>query len=57
MQVSENSLSQLVHSICELTLLERIEVKNNPLQRPPLSTAKQGIVAIRRYFQEIARAG
>ena len=38
-------------------LLEKIEVKNNPLQRPPTSTAKQGIGAIRRYFQEIARAG
>ena len=57
MDLSENQLSQLILSICDLTNLEKIEVKNNPLQRPPLSTAKQGIVAIRRYFQELARAG
>ena len=57
LDLSENQLSQLVPTICELALLEKVEVKNNPLQRPPLSTAKQGMVAIRRYFQELARAG
>ena len=44
-------------SICDLNNLEKVELKNNPLQRPPIGTAKQGIGAIRRYFQEIARAG
>ena len=57
LDLSENQLSQLVLSICDLANLEKIEVKNNPLQRPPIGTAKQGIGAIRRYFQEIARAG
>ena len=54
LDLSENQLSQLVPTICELALLEKVEVKNNPLQRPPLSTAKQGMLAIRRYFQELA---
>ena len=55
--LSENHLTQLVLSICDLALLEKVEVKGNPLQRPPITIARQGVAAIRRYFQEIARAG
>ena len=57
LDIAENKLSQLVLSICDLGALERIDVKDNPLQRPPLSLAKQGIAAIRRYFQELVKSG
>ena len=57
LDLSENQITQLVLSICDLALLEKIDVKGNPLQRPPIGIAKQGVPAIRRYFQGIATSG
>ena len=57
LDIAENKLGSLVLSVCHLKNLERIDVKDNPLQKPPLSLAKQGIVAIRRYFQELVKSG
>ena len=57
LDVAENRLGALVLSVCNLKNLERIDVRDNPLQRPPLSLAKQGIAAIRRYFQELVKSG
>ena len=50
-------LTRLEFSLVELGMLEKLEVAGNPLQKPPLSLAKQGIQPIRRYFQELARSG
>ena len=57
LDASENQLVNLEPSICDLIAIERLELKDNPLQRPPLTIAKQGIGAIRRYFQELAASG
>ncbi|KOO22124.1 leucine rich repeat -containing protein, partial [Chrysochromulina tobinii] len=57
LDVSENLISQLEPTICDCIKLDRFEVKQNPLVRPPLSIAKQGVVPIRRYFQELNRSG
>ena len=55
--MKELAVEKLVLNICDIGALERIDVKDNPLQRPPLSLAKQGIAAIRRYFQELVKSG
>ena len=57
LDASENLLVSLEPSICDLVAVERLELKDNPLQKPPLSIARQGIGAIRRYFQELAASG
>jgi Leucine-rich repeat (LRR) protein len=50
-------LTALPRSICTLEHLRRLDVDNNPLQKPPLEIAQQGIEAIARYFEEIERTG
>ena len=57
LDISENLISQLDPCICDCVRLERFEVKQNPLAQPPLSTAKMGMQAIRRFFQELNRSG
>jgi len=57
LDASENLLVSLEPSICDLVAVERLELKDNPLQKPPISIARQGIGAIRRYFQELAASG
>ena len=57
LDASENQIVALEPSICDLHECERLELKDNPLQRPPLSVARQGIDAIRRYFSELKRSG
>ena len=44
-------------SISEMKSLRSLSWKKNPLQRPPASVAAQGLDAIRRYFDELERAG
>ena len=57
LDASENLLVSLEPSICDLFAVERLELKGNPLQKPPVAIARQGIGAIRRYFQELAASG
>ena len=57
LDVSENAISQLELAICDCVKLDKLELKQNPLTRPPFSLAKNGIAAIRRYFQELAKSG
>jgi len=52
LDASENFLIALEPSICDLHEVEKLELKDNPLQRPPASTARQGIGAVRKFFQE-----
>ena len=52
LDASENFLTALEPSICDLHEVEKLELKDNPLQRPPASTARQGIGAVRKFFQE-----
>ena len=57
LDVSENNIGQLELSICDCVKLDKFELKQNPLTKPPFSVAKNGIQAIRRYFQELAKSG
>ena len=50
-------LAALEPSICDLHEVDKLELKDNPLQRPPAAIARQGIGAIRKYFQEIVMTG
>lgn len=50
-------LTELPPSLGLLRDTLKLSVSRNPLQRPPLSVARQGIDAIRRYFNELKRSG
>jgi Leucine-rich repeat (LRR) protein len=56
LDVSENMLQTLDPSICDLHAIEKAEFKDNPLVRPPMAIARQGLGAVRKYFQEVVTA-
>ena len=56
LDVSENMLQTLDPSICDLHTIEKAEFKDNPLVRPPMAIARQGLGAVRKYFQEVVTA-
>lgn len=53
LDASENLIQTLHPSICDLHAVERVELRDNPMARPPIAVARNGIGAIRKYFQEI----
>ena len=55
LDASENLITALEPSICDLHECEKLELKDNPLHLPPAATARQGIGAIRKFFQEIVQ--
>ena len=57
LDLSENKLTELPASLGLLRDTLKLSVSRNPLQRPPLSVARQGIDAIRRYFNELKKSG
>ncbi len=48
-----NELSQLPPEIAQLSTLTELNLSNNPLTSPPLELARQGIRAIRQYFNSL----
>ena len=50
LDISENKLSELPISICELNEELQFSVGRNPLVKPSVEQARQGIGAIRRFF-------
>ena len=50
LDISENKLSELPISICELSEELQFSVGRNPLTKPSVEQARQGIGAIRRFF-------
>lgn len=53
LDASENQIIALHPSICDLHQPEmKLELRDNPLQRPPINIARQGIGAIRHAFKE-----
>ena len=50
LDLSENKISELPISICGLSENAQISVGRNPLEKPSIEQARQGIGAIRRYF-------
>ena len=57
LDLSENKLTGLPASLGMLRDNLKLAVSRNPLQLPPLSVARQGIDAIRRYFNELKKSG
>jgi len=53
LDVSENLLQTLDPSLCDLHTIEKAEFKDNPLVRPPMAICRQGLGAVRKFFQEI----
>ena len=37
--------------------MQKLEVAHNPLQRPPITVVRQGLAAVRRFFQDLSRSG
>ena len=50
LELSENKLVELPSSFCELNDNLHLSVARNPLERPSIEQARQGISAIRRFF-------
>ena len=50
LDISENKLSELPISICELSEGLQLSVGRNPLERPSVEQARQGVGVIRRFF-------
>ena len=50
LDLSENKITELPVSICELSEEMQFLVGRNPLEKPSVEQARQGIGAIRRYF-------
>ena len=50
LDVSENKITELPVSICELNEEMQLSVGRNPLEKPSVEQARQGIGAIRRFF-------
>jgi hypothetical protein len=50
LDLSENKLAELPSSICELQDNLTLSVGRNPLEKPSIEQARQGIGAIRRFF-------
>ena len=50
LDLSENKLSELPVTICELNDDLQLSVGRNPLEKPSVEQARQGIGAIRRFF-------
>ena len=57
MDLSENKLTELPVSVCELNEALQLSCGRNPLEKPSIEQARQGIGAIRRYFGYSARKG
>ena len=56
--LSDNRLQRLPPSIASgCCALEKLEVAHNPLQRPPITVVRQGVTAVRRFFQDLSRSG
>ena len=54
---SENFIQSLHPSVCDWHSIEKLELKDNPLVRPPAAIARNGIGAIRKFFQEMVMVG
>jgi len=50
LDVSENRVTELPFSICELSEEMTLSVGRNPLEKPAIEQARQGIGVIRRFF-------
>ena len=57
LDISGNQLSALPDGIGQLSSLSSLRIDENPLIDPPIEIAKQGIEAIRNYFEEKKKAG
>ena len=54
---NQNEIREISPKFLELKRLERFHIGDNPLESPPLEVVKQGIDAIRQYFQQLEAAG
>ena len=50
LDLSENKLTELPSTVCELSDTLQLSVGRNPLEKPSIEQARQGVGAIRRYF-------
>ncbi|XP_019614119.1 PREDICTED: malignant fibrous histiocytoma-amplified sequence 1 homolog [Branchiostoma belcheri] len=56
LDLRSNQLQTLPAEIGQLTTLCHMDVSDNPLIKPPTEVCRQGIAAVRQYFDELARS-
>ncbi|KAI8500353.1 hypothetical protein Bbelb_219190 [Branchiostoma belcheri] len=56
LRLSDNSLEAFPVECAQLTNAFSIDISGNPLIKPPAEVCRQGIVAIRQYFDELERS-
>ena len=57
LDLARNQLKELPHTISSLKYLTVLNVKDNPLNKPPLSVAQQGLERIKEYFHALQAGG
>ncbi|XP_078696882.1 uncharacterized protein LOC144925004 [Branchiostoma floridae x Branchiostoma belcheri] len=56
LKLSDNTLMALPVEIAQLTNISHLDVSGNSLRKPPAEVCRQGILAIRQYFDELERS-
>jgi internalin A len=52
-----NTIKQLSPKISTLKQLQRLDLRNNPLETPPIEIASKGVEAIKQYFAQLDLSG
>ncbi|XP_019614111.1 PREDICTED: malignant fibrous histiocytoma-amplified sequence 1 homolog [Branchiostoma belcheri] len=56
LDLSRNQLQTLPAKFAQLSSLRDLDVSDNPLIKPPVEVCRQGIAAIKQYFDEVERS-
>ncbi|CAH1239452.1 MFHAS1 [Branchiostoma lanceolatum] len=56
LDLTSNQLQTLPAEVGQLSIVDDLDVRENPLIKPPAEVCNQGIEAIRQYFEELERS-
>lgn len=55
LNLSNHKISHIPESLDKLTSLNTIDLRGNPLEEPPLEIIRQGVEAIKKYFEQLKK--